>query len=61
MKTTIDNIIELFSFFEFHLCFIDAMNKFYEKIFQVNKNNKKYFTFRIIIKIEKFTIEKINF
>ena len=51
----------LLSFFKFYLYFIDAINDFYERIFQVNKNNEKCFTFRTIIKIEKFTIEKINF
>ena len=51
----------LLSFFKFHLCLIDAMNDFYERIFQINKNNEKCFTFRTIIKIEKLTIEKINF
>ena len=51
----------LLSFFKFHLYFIDVINNFYEKIFQINKNNEKCFTFRIIIKIEKFTIKKINF
>ena len=51
----------LFSFFKFHLYFIDVINDFYEKIFQINKNNEKCFIFRTIIKIEKFTIEKINF
>ena len=48
----------LLSFFKFYLYFIDAINNFYEKIFQINKNNKKCFTFWIIIKIEKFIIEK---
>ena len=51
----------LLLFFKFYLYFIDVINDFYEKIFQINKNNKKCFTFRTIIKIEKFTIEKINF
>ena len=51
----------LLLFFKFHLYFIDAMNDFYERIFQINKNNEKCFTFRTIIEIEEFTIEKINF
>ena len=51
----------LLSFFKFRLYFINVVNDFYEKIFQINKNNEKYFMFRTIIKIEKSIIEKINF
>ena len=49
-------------FFErFQLCFIDIIDNLFDRVFQINKNNKNCVIYKITIKNKKNIVDNVNF
>ena len=51
----------LFFFERFQLCFIDTIDNLFDRIFQINKNNKNCVIYKTTIKNKKNIVDNVNF